>query len=52
MDIIKTEKNETHLNTPEKYHIHKISKNILHMNDTYIDTYNPIFETLQEVNTR
>jgi hypothetical protein len=22
------------------------------MNDTYIDTHNPIFETLQELNTR
>jgi hypothetical protein len=36
----------------EKYHIYKISKNKLHMNDTYIDIYNPIFATLQEVSTR
>jgi hypothetical protein len=32
------------LNTLEKYHIHKISKDRLHTKDTYIDTYNPIFE--------
>jgi hypothetical protein len=42
MDIIKTEKKGKHLNTLEKYHIYKISENRLHMNDTYIDIYNPI----------
>jgi hypothetical protein len=41
-----------HLNTLERYHTYKISKGILHMNDTYIDTDNSIFETLQELNTR
>jgi hypothetical protein len=43
MEIIKTEKNGKHMNTLERYHIHKISKHKLHMNDTYIDTHNPIF---------
>jgi hypothetical protein len=52
MDIIKTEKKGKYLNTLEKYHTYKISKNKLHMNDTYIDMCNPIFETLREVNTR
>jgi hypothetical protein len=28
--------------------LYKISKDILHMNDTYIDTYNLILETLHQ----
>jgi hypothetical protein len=48
MDIIKKGK---HLNTLEKYHIHKISKNNLHMNDVHNDTY-PIFETLHDLYNR
>jgi hypothetical protein len=43
--IIKAGEKSKHLNTLEKYHIYKISKNRLHMNDAYIDIYNPIFET-------
>jgi hypothetical protein len=52
MDIIRTGKKGKHLNALEKYYIHKISKNNLHMNDTYNDTYNPIFETLHDLYTR
>jgi hypothetical protein len=52
MDIITKGKKGKHLNTLEKYYIHKISKSNLHMNDTYNDTYNPIFETLHELYTR
>jgi hypothetical protein len=52
MKVIKINKKGKHLNTLEKYHIHKRSKNGLHMNDAYIDVYNRIFETLQEINTR
>jgi hypothetical protein len=52
MDIIKTGRQGRHLNTLEKYHSHRISKNILHMNDTYVDTHTPIFEILYELNTR
>jgi hypothetical protein len=51
MDIIKMYKKEKHSNTLEKYHIYKISKNSLYMNDTNVDTHNPIFRTLQEMNT-
>jgi hypothetical protein len=29
-----------------------MSKGGLHMNDTYIDIYNPIFEVMQELNSR
>jgi hypothetical protein len=35
MDIIKTEKEGKNRNTLEKYHIYKISKNRLQMNDIY-----------------
>jgi hypothetical protein len=52
MDIIRKGKKGKHLNTLEKYYIHKISKSNLHMNDTYNDTNNPIFETLHDVYTR
>jgi hypothetical protein len=52
MEIVKTGKKGRHLNTLEKYHIYRISEDNLHMNDTYIDIHNPIFETLSELNTR
>jgi hypothetical protein len=52
MDIIRKEKEGKHLNTLEKYYIHKISKSNLQMNDTYNDTYNLIFETLHDLYTR
>jgi hypothetical protein len=51
-NIIKTEEKGKHINILEKYHIYKISKNRVHMNDKHIDIYNPIFETLQILNTR
>jgi hypothetical protein len=37
-DIIKQGEKGKHLNTFEKYHIHKISENNLHVDGTYIDT--------------
>jgi hypothetical protein len=43
MKVLKMERKGKHLNTPEKYHICKMSRDGLQMNDTYIDTYNPIF---------
>jgi hypothetical protein len=52
MEIIKTEKKGKHINTVERYHICKISKHKLHMNDTHIESHNPIFEILQEIDTR
>jgi hypothetical protein len=36
-------------NTLEKYHIYKISKDRLQMSDTYISSYNPIFETPDQI---
>jgi hypothetical protein len=52
MDIIKTGKKGRHLNTLEKYCIYRISRDNLHMNDIYIDTYNPIFQILHELYVR
>jgi hypothetical protein len=51
MVIIRTQRKGIHLNTLEKYHVHKNGKNNLQMNDTDIDTHNPIFRALQEMNT-
>jgi hypothetical protein len=33
-------------------HIYRASTENQHMNDTYINTHNPIFEALQEINTK
>jgi hypothetical protein len=52
MKVLKTEKKGKHLNTLEKYHIYKTSKEGLQMNDTYIDTHNTIFKVIQEINNR
>jgi hypothetical protein len=52
MELVKIGKKGRHLNTVEKCHIYRISKDNLHMNDTYTDIHNPIFETLCELNTR
>jgi hypothetical protein len=37
MDIITTGRKGQHLNTLERYHIYKPSRENLHMNDTHID---------------
>jgi hypothetical protein len=52
MDVITTGRKGKHLNTLERYHIYKTSRENLHMNDTHIDTHNPIFEALQEIYTK
>jgi hypothetical protein len=49
MDVIRTGRKGRHLNTLEKYHIYKISRNNLHMNDTHIEAYNPTFQTVCEL---
>jgi hypothetical protein len=52
MYVITTRRKGKHSNTLERYHIYKISKDNLHMDDTYIDTDNPISEILHELYTR
>jgi hypothetical protein len=43
-------KKRKYVKTLKKYHIlYKMNKNGLHVNGTYIDVYNPIFEAVQEV---
>jgi hypothetical protein len=37
MNIIQTEKKGRHLNTLGKYYIYRISRDNVHINDTYID---------------
>jgi hypothetical protein len=49
MNVIRTGTKGSHLNTLEKYHIYKINRNNLHMNDTHIEAYNPIFQTVHEI---
>jgi hypothetical protein len=51
MEIITQGRKGKYLNTLEKY-IYKASKDNLNMNDTHIDTHNPIFKTLHEIYTR
>jgi hypothetical protein len=51
MDIVRIQRKGKHLNRLEKYQICRMNKNILHMNDTNIDTHNQIFRPLQEMNT-
>jgi hypothetical protein len=43
-DVITTGRKGKHLNNLERYHIYRISKDNLHINDTYNDTQYPIFE--------
>jgi hypothetical protein len=52
MKVIKIEKKGIYLNTLEKYHMYKMSRDGLQMNDICIYTYNPTFEVMPELNTR
>jgi hypothetical protein len=49
---MKIERKGKHLNTLEKCHIYKISKEGIHMNDIHDETYNPIFEVINSIDTR
>jgi hypothetical protein len=50
MEII-TGKKDKHLNTLEVYYMYKTNKENIQMNDTYTETYNPIFQAIHELNT-
>jgi hypothetical protein len=52
MDVISTRRKGRSLNTLKKYHINKISRNNLHMNNTHIEVHNPIFQTVHELYDR
>jgi hypothetical protein len=45
MDVIRTRREDRHLNTLERYHIYRISRNNVHMNVVRNKTYNT--QTLQ-----
>jgi hypothetical protein len=51
MEIITTGKKGKHLNILERYYIYKTNKENIQMNDTHIETYNPIFQAIHELNT-
>jgi hypothetical protein len=51
MEIITTGKKGKYFNTVERYHIYEISRENLHMNDSHIDTHNPILETMHKIYT-
>jgi hypothetical protein len=50
MEIIKTGRKGKHLNTLERYYIHKVKKTGALMNEINTDEHNPIFETLHKIN--
>jgi hypothetical protein len=49
MEIMETGKKGKYLNTLEIYHIHRISKENIHMNDISTEAYNPIFEEFKKI---
>jgi hypothetical protein len=48
MDVIRYGRKGRHLYTLEKYHIYKISKTNIQLNDTY-EMQNPIFQEIHEI---
>jgi hypothetical protein len=50
--VLITQRKGKHLNALERYYIYKMRKDGLQKNDSCIDTHNPIFEMIQEVNNR
>jgi hypothetical protein len=40
------------MNTLERYHIYRITKDGRQMNDTYSETYNPIFNIINNYYTK
>jgi hypothetical protein len=49
IDIIRNGRKGRHLNTLEKYHVYKISKTNIQLNDTYNEMQNPIFQEIYEI---
>jgi hypothetical protein len=52
MEVKRTERKGRYLNTLERYHIYKISRNSLHMNDAHIEVHNSIFQMVHELYNR
>jgi hypothetical protein len=49
---LEVERKRKYLKTLDEYHKYRLSRSRLHMNNTHIDTFNPLFKVLQELNTR
>jgi precorrin-6B methylase 2 len=49
MDVIRIGRKSRYLNTLEKYHTYKISRNNLHVKYTYIEAYKLIFQRVHEL---
>jgi len=47
MSILQFHKKGPHLNTLERFHIHKEATTHNHLNDEHTVTHNPIFDTIQ-----
>jgi hypothetical protein len=52
LDVIRKGRRGRHLNTLEKYHIYKISKTNVYLNDTHSETHNPIFQVIHDIYDR
>ena len=48
MEVLQFHKKGTHLNTIERFYIHKESMNNNHLNEEYTETTNQIFNTILE----
>jgi hypothetical protein len=51
LGILRSHKIRKHVNTIEEHRICDVCKGNLQMNDTNLDTYNPIFRAVKEMNT-
>jgi hypothetical protein len=51
MNVIRAGRKCTHLNTSKTYRIYKIIRDILHMNDIYINTYIQYFRHYTNITT-
>jgi hypothetical protein len=49
MEIVKIQEEGNHLNTLEKYHIYRLCKQGIHLNNKYIDTHNTIFKEIYNI---
>jgi hypothetical protein len=52
MDVISTGRESRYLHTVERYHIYKISKNNLHINDVHIEVHNLVFQIIHKLYDR
>jgi hypothetical protein len=50
MEILHIERKEKMLNALESYHIYRLPKQRLQMNEALTDTYNPIYDILKKPN--